>query len=143
MVNVHVERTINALPDNVFDWLADPANLTTAPLLFRARYLDEFPGPGVGAVRAAIGAGIWVHEKITAYDRPNSYSYLIVQSLPAFGHDGGMMRFVPTGTGTHVSWDSAYHHPTRWGGGITDAITAPLLRWNFQAVLDACAKQLE
>lgn len=36
MAHVHVERTIAAPPDQVFVWLADPANLTTAPLLLQA-----------------------------------------------------------------------------------------------------------
>ena len=35
MVQIHVERTISAPPDQVFAWLADPANLTTAPLLLQ------------------------------------------------------------------------------------------------------------
>jgi hypothetical protein len=36
MIKLHVERTIAASPERVFDWLADPVNLTAAPLALRA-----------------------------------------------------------------------------------------------------------
>jgi carbon monoxide dehydrogenase subunit G len=36
VVHIQVERTIAAPPDQVFDWLADPANLRSAPLVLRA-----------------------------------------------------------------------------------------------------------
>ncbi len=38
MVQLHVERTIAAPPDRVFVWLADPANLAAAPLVFKAGF---------------------------------------------------------------------------------------------------------
>ena len=31
MVQIHVERTIAAAPEQVFGWLADPANFTADP----------------------------------------------------------------------------------------------------------------
>ena len=35
MVEIHVERTIAAPAEQVFDWLADPVNLAAAPLVLR------------------------------------------------------------------------------------------------------------
>ncbi|MGH3562630.1 MAG: SRPBCC family protein, partial [Mycobacterium sp.] len=89
MVELHVERTIAASPERVFDWLADPASLTAAPPVLRARWVKGPPGPGVGALRRVIGVGTWFREEITSYDRPRSYSYLIVRSFPPFNHEGG------------------------------------------------------
>jgi hypothetical protein len=48
MVELHVERTIDASPERTFDWLTDPANLTTAPLFLRAGWAKGFSGPQRG-----------------------------------------------------------------------------------------------
>ncbi|OBG29727.1 SRPBCC family protein [Mycobacterium sp. 852002-51057_SCH5723018] len=142
MVEIHVERTINAPEEQVFDWLADPVNLAAAPLALRGRYAKGSPGPGAGAVREVLGVGTWFREEITAYDRPRSYSYLIVRSFPPFNHDGGTLTFTASGGGTHVDWLSNYTHPARAGGRLLEAVTYPLLRSSFLAILDACAQRL-
>ena len=87
MVHLHVERTIAASPERVFDWLADPASLTAAPLVFKAVWAKGAK-PGAGALREVTGVGMWFREEITAYDAPHSYSYLIVRSFPAFDARG-------------------------------------------------------
>lgn len=143
MVNLHVERTIAASPDRVFDWLADPANLTAAALAFKAGFAKSSSPPGVGAVREVTGLGIWFREEITAYDVPRSYSYRIVRSFPAFDHEGGTMTFSPAGEGTHVDWVSTYTHPARAGGKAMEAVSSRLLRWSFNAILAGCAEALE
>ena len=86
---------------------------------------------------------MWFREKITAYDAPKSYSYLIVRSLPAFNHDGGTLTFTPAGDGTHIDWVTSYTHPARWGGKAMEAISSRLLRSSFLSILAACAKALE
>ena len=86
MVELHVERTIAASPERVFDWLADPASLRAAPLVLEAGWAEGSSGPAAGALREVIGVGTWFREEITAYDRPRSYSYLIVRSMPPFNH---------------------------------------------------------
>ena len=56
------ERTIEASQERVFDWLADPANLTAAPLVLRAGFArarrdpawvpcGRSPGPACGSAR--------------------------------------------------------------------------------------------
>jgi hypothetical protein len=143
MVKLHVERTIAAAPERVFDWLADPANLTAAPLALRAGFAKGTSGPGVGALREVTGLGMWFREEITAYDAPQSYSYRIVRSFPAFDHEGGTLTCRPSGDGTHVDWVSTYTHPARAGGKAMEAVSSRLLRSSFLAILAACAKALE
>jgi uncharacterized protein YndB with AHSA1/START domain len=143
MVELHVERTIAASAEQVFDWLADPAALCTAPLVLKAAWVEGRPGPRAGAVRQVIGAGTWFREEITAYDRPHSYSYLILRSVPPFNHNGGRLTFTPSGTGTHVDWVSDYTHPGYAGGRLLEAVTRRLLRSSFLAILAACATALE
>jgi uncharacterized protein YndB with AHSA1/START domain len=143
MVEIHLERTIAAPVDQVFDWLADPANLAAAPLVLKAGYAKDSSGPGAGAVREVVGLGTWFREEITAYDRPHSYSYLIVRSFPPFNHEGGTLTFTASGDGTHVDWLSHYTHPARAGGKVMEAISYRLLRSSFLAILNGCAEALE
>jgi uncharacterized protein YndB with AHSA1/START domain len=143
MVEIHLQRTIDAPVEQVFDWLADPPNLAAAPLALRGRYAKDSPGPGAGAVREVTAVGTWFREEITAYDRPRSYSYLIVRSFPPFNHEGGTLTFTASGGGTRVDWLSNYTHPAWAGGKLLEAVTYPLLRSSFRSILDACARALE
>jgi uncharacterized protein YndB with AHSA1/START domain len=143
MVEIHLQRTIDAPVEQVFDWLADPPNLAAAPLALRSRYAKDSPGRGAGAVREVIAVGTWFREEITAYDRPHSYSYLIVRSFPPFNHEGGTLTFTASGDSTRVDWLSNYTHPARAGGKLLEAVTYPLLRSSFRSILDACARALE
>jgi uncharacterized protein YndB with AHSA1/START domain len=143
VARLHVERTIAAPPEKVFDWLADPAGLTAAPLVLSARYTEPAPALRAGAVREVKGAGMWFREEYTAVDAPRSYSYLILKSFPAFNHEGGTLTFTPTADGTHVDWVTAYTHPAWTGGKAFEAVSSRLLRWSFLAVLAGCAKALE
>ncbi|HZU49367.1 MAG TPA: SRPBCC family protein [Mycobacterium sp.] len=143
MVEIHVERTIAASPERVFDWLADPRSLAAAPAVLKAGWAQGVSEPAVGALREVRGVGTWFREEITAFDRPHSYSYLIVGSFPPFNHEGGTLTFTPSGEGTHVDWRSNYTHPARAGGALLEAITRRLLRSSFLAILAGCAKALE
>ena len=143
MVQLHVERTIAASPERVFDWLADPANLTASPLVLKAGWAKGSSGPDVGALREVTGVGVWFREEITAYDAPRSYSYHIVRSFPASDHEGGTLTFTPSGEGTHVDWVTTYTIPARAGGKVMEAVSSRLLRSSFLAILAGCAKALE
>lgn len=143
MVELQVERTIAAPPEQVFDWLADPAALTAAPLVLRARWVKGKSGPGEGALRQVAGVGTWFREEITHYDPPRSYSYLILRSVPAFNHQGGTLTFTRTAGGTHVDWLTRYTHPAYAGGKLFEPISYRLLRSSFSKVLAGCAKALE
>jgi Polyketide cyclase / dehydrase and lipid transport len=137
MVEFHVDRTIAASPERVFDWLADPANLTAAPVILTVRWVQ------VGALREPIGLGGWFREQITAHDRPRAYSYRVVRSIPPLNHEGATLTFTPSADGTHVDWQTSYTHPAYAGGKLMEAVSRRLLRWSFLAVLAGCAKALE
>ncbi len=143
MVEIHVEKTIGAPPEQVFAWLADPVNLKAAPLIVTSDWARDSPPPGLGAIRTGFAIGLWFREELVAYDPPHSYTYLIVASVPAFDHKGGTLTFTPKGDGTHVDWVSTYSHPARGGGKAMELVTSKLLPWNFAAILDGCAKVLE
>jgi Polyketide cyclase / dehydrase and lipid transport len=123
--------------------MADPTNLTTAPLILKAGWADPSNKPGVGALREATAVGMWLREEITAYDPPHSYSYRILRSIPVFDHEGGTLTFDPADDGTRVSWVTTYTHPVRSGGKALEAVTSRLFPWNFRVVLDHCASALE
>jgi uncharacterized protein YndB with AHSA1/START domain len=143
MVEIHLERMIDAPAEQVFDWLADPVNLATAPLALRGRWAKGSSGPRAGAVREVLAVGTWFREEITAYDRPRSYSYVIVRAFPPFNHEGGTLTFTASDDGTGVDWLSDYTHPALAGGKVLEAVSYRLLRSSFRAILDACAKALE
>lgn len=147
MVEIHLERTIAAPVEQVFDWLADPASLKAAPLVLKSGWAKNSPSPdktsAIRPVREVTALGPWFREEITAYDRPHSYSYLILRSFPPMEHEGGTLTFTPAGDGTHVDWLTNYTHPARAGGKVLELITKPVLRSSFTAILNACAKALE
>ena len=144
MVEIHVQRTIAAPAEQVFDWLADPVNLAAAPLVLKAGYAKGSSVPRAGATREVIAVGTWFREEITAYDRPRSYSYLIIRSVPPFIHDGGTLTFTESRSGategTDVDWLTHYTHPVWAGGKLLEAVSYRLLRSSFVAILDHCAK---
>lgn len=143
VVEIHVERTIAAPPETVFDWLANPAHLTAAPLILRAGYMEGSSSPGAGAVRDALCVGMWLREQYTAYNAPRSYSYQILSAVPPMNHDGGTLMFTPTADGTRVEWETAFTHPIWAGGKALELITGPLVRSGFESILAGCAKALE
>jgi uncharacterized protein YndB with AHSA1/START domain len=143
MVELHVERTIAASPERVFEWLADPANLAAAPATLRAGWAKGDSKPGTGARREVLAVGAWFREEITAYDPPRSYSYLILRSFPPLNHEGGTLTFTPSGDGTRVEWLTNYTHPVQAGGKLMEALSRRVLRSSFLAILAACAKALE
>ena len=143
MVEIHLQQTIAAPVEKVFDWMTDPANLAAAPLVFNAGWAKGSPAPAAGAVREVAGIGAWFREEITAYHRPHSYSYLIVRSCPSFKHEGGTLTFTASGNGTHVDWLTNYTHPIWAGGKLLEAVTRRLLRSSFLSLFTACAKALE
>jgi hypothetical protein len=143
MVEFQVDRTIAASPERVFDWLADAANLTAAPVILKVRWVKGSSGPRKGALREPFGLGGWFREEITAYDRPRAYSYLVVRSIPPFKHEGGTLTFTPSAKGVNVEWLTSYTHPAYAGGKLMEAVSRPLLRWSFLTVLARCAKALE
>src|SRR5258705_12603570 len=105
MVEFQVDRTIAASPERVFDWLADPANLTAAPVILKVRWVK------VGALREAIGLGGRIREHITAHQQARCYSYRVLRSSPPFDHEASKLTFNPSTVRPHVDWQTTYTHP--------------------------------
>ena len=143
VVEFRVQRTIAAPQEQVFDWLADPANLKAATLILRVTYAKGSPPLGVGAIRNVIAAGMWLREKYTTFDAPLSYSYRIVRAVPPINHEGGSLTLTADGGGTHVDWVTEYTHPAWVGGKALEAVTCPLIRKGFVEILEGCATALE
>ena len=142
MTEIHVQRTIEASPELVFDWLLDPANLTVSPWFRKAAWMDS-SGLRVGATRELKGLGFWVHEQITACDAPRSCSYRVVDGFPPV-NQSGTLTCTASSRGTHVDWASAYTIPARGGGKVLEILSAPLMRsFAFRAILNGCARALE
>jgi hypothetical protein len=83
-----LERAIEASPERVFDWLADPANLTGAPLALKAGFAKGSSGPGVGALREVTGAGGKVMEAVTSRLLRWSFLAILAGCADALESDG-------------------------------------------------------
>ena len=72
MGQIHVERTIAASPERVFDWLLDPVNLTVSPLFRKAGWAKDSSGPDVGAVRELTGLASGLTNRSRPTTRPGA-----------------------------------------------------------------------
>jgi hypothetical protein len=137
MGTLTVERAIAAPPAEVFDWLADSRNYTRAPLVLREhRRRDGETAPyGVGAVRTVTALGAWFLERITAFDPPHEFRYLIVKSLPPIEHHGASVRITPITGGSHVLWTTSYDVPLASGGRVLDAVFGRVLTMTLRRIM--------
>lgn len=74
-----VERVVHAPADEVFDWLADAGNYPSSRVVLRARLVTAGAGApyGPGAVRALLWFMGWFRERITSYERPHRFGYVV------------------------------------------------------------------
>jgi uncharacterized protein YndB with AHSA1/START domain len=144
MKSVHVNRTIPAPAEEVFDLLADHANYDRFRGINDSRLLREGdPAPnGVGALREIKVRPLTFEEEITAYERPTRFDYLIVKLNVPFHHDGGSITLSPDGDGTHVDWRSTFSVPTPLIGGPEELIWQPVLARGFRRVLEDVERML-
>jgi uncharacterized protein YndB with AHSA1/START domain len=147
METITVRRRIDADPARVFHWCADTANYERSWWVLR----DTLAVPGAGA-RFGVGAvrvHTWLigrfHERITAYDAPRSFDYVVDKSLPPSRHDGGSMTFEPDGQATVVTWSTRVllALPPTLAGPATRIFVKPLLTLVFSRILAACARDCE
>ncbi|MCM6791736.1 SRPBCC family protein [Nocardia sp. CDC159] len=139
METIVVERTIAAPPEEVFDWCAITTNYERTVWVLR----DKLTRPGEGAAYGvgAIRLHTWLigrfHERITRYDPPHSFDYIVDRSFPSIPHTGATMTFTPTPGGTRVVWASTVDV-----GPIVGRIARTVVGHVFGRILDACAKDL-
>lgn len=145
METVEVRRVIAAPISAVFDWLSDAHNYTAAPFFLSAKLIRPGDGTafGPGAVRRLTFPGGLVREEITEFDRPFSFRYRVVKSVPPVRHDGGAVLLSEKGIGTEVRWTStAELRLPVFAAAITRMVFPALFGRAFAQVLDAAEREL-
>ncbi|MGF1424890.1 SRPBCC family protein [Kitasatospora sp. LaBMicrA B282] len=139
METVTVERVIAAPIAEVFDWCATSTNYTRSPFVLRAR-LDR-PGAeapyGVGAVRVHTWLIGWFCERISAYNAPHGFDYVVDRSFPPARHEGGRMTFTEVAGSTRVRWTTSFELPGPLGGAIARRVGRPVIAHVFGRILAA------
>lgn len=112
MFRIRVERLIGKDIDTVFDVLSNHGNYRQFAGIERSVLLE--PGRteenGEGALRCLGSGPVEFHERITRFERPTRFDYLIERSRPLpFKHEKGTLVFVPEGESTRVVWTSEGH----------------------------------
>lgn len=140
MRSIRVQRVLAVDPQRAFELLSDHAGLDRFPGIRAARLLSpgEAEPNGVGAVRRVEpGGGAWFEEEITQFERPRTYGYRIVRSVPPVRHEGGWLELVPVAQGVSVTWTSSLEVAVPVVGPLLTAVLARLMSRSFGAALDA------
>lgn len=135
---ITVSKTIAAPADVVFDWLADPTNLTANPGVFSVKVTK--PGAterfGVDAEREIVAGGLWFHERISEFERPARIAYQVVSSRPPLPHRGGRIELRETDGGTMVRWTLDFGFGTPVIGPVLNVIGGAVMSTAFHLILN-------
>jgi uncharacterized protein YndB with AHSA1/START domain len=144
MRTVHVNRTIPAPAEDVFDLLTDHAHYDRFRGIRGSELVREGdPAPnGVGALRRIKVPPLSFDEEITAYERPSRLDYVIVKLNVPFEHQGGSITLTSEDGATHVDWRSSFTVPTPVVGGLEELIWRPVLTRGFRRVLEDVERML-
>ncbi|KYF68111.1 hypothetical protein BE11_15920 [Sorangium cellulosum] len=133
MEEVRVNVYIHAPVERVFDAVADHESFLRSGSSTHTKVIR--PGlterNGLGALREVrAGKRIRYVEEITAFERPSSFEYQILESTQPLRHHGSRLRFTPRGDGTEVDWTSRFEIPLP----LVGRVLGPLSRQIFIAV---------
>ncbi|SHW57979.1 Polyketide cyclase / dehydrase and lipid transport [Mycobacteroides abscessus subsp. abscessus] len=97
METIEVRRSIAAPIADVFDWISNAGNYTDSPLFLAAKLIRSGSAAayGAGAIRRFTFPFAVVHEEITRFDPPYSFSYRVVKCMPPVRHEGGAVVLTP------------------------------------------------
>lgn len=140
METVTVRRVIAAPIADVFEWCAVSSNYTRTPFVLRARLARPGEGApyGVGAIRLHTWLIGWFRERITAYNPPYDFDYVVDRSFPPARHELGRMTFTEVAEGTLVVWTTTSEvRLPFFGAAITRVLVKPLISHVFGSILDA------
>ncbi|AGM28817.1 SRPBCC family protein [Mycobacteroides abscessus] len=146
METIEVRRSIAAPIADVFDWISNAGNYTDSPLFLAAKLIRSGSAAayGVGAIRRFTFPFAVVHEEITRFDPPYSFSYRVIKCVPPVRHEGGAVVLTPTAHGTDLMWSSSAElRLPVFAVQITRAILPRLFGRAFSQVLDAAQSALE
>ncbi len=142
---VHVVVPICAPIERVFDAISDHETFlhsgeTTARLL-REGAVDR---NGLGCVREVrAGRRVRYVEEITAWDRPSSFSYTILETSLPLRHLGSRLAFASNDRGTDVVWTANFEMPVLVVGRLLRAWLDRQLTRAFKEMRLAAKARLE
>ncbi|MFD9889574.1 SRPBCC family protein [Amycolatopsis sp. NPDC059027] len=144
METVTARRVIAAPIDEVFEWCATTTNYTRSPLVVRARLARHGQGApyGVGAIRLHTWLIGWFRERITDYQPPREFTYVVERSFPPSRHELGRMTFTEVPEGTQVVWTTRVGLPVPFGDALVRGIARPVVSRVFGRILDTAAAAL-
>ncbi|MFE3544402.1 SRPBCC family protein [Nocardia sp. NPDC059177] len=145
METVVVERVIAAPIEQVFDWCAVTTNYERSFWVLRNRLTT--PGQDAPYGLDAIRTHTWLvghfRERVTRYDAPHSFDYVVDRSFPPARHEGGTMTFTTVPGGTRVVWTTTSEMKIPLiAGPLTRLLAKPLIGLVFGQILDHCATEL-
>lgn len=137
MYTIHLERTLRAPAERVFDVLADHAGYARFPWVRSAKVVQPgAPEPnGKGAIREIEIGPAWFQEEITAFERPSRLDYHILQSRPPIDHELGRLTFTPIAGGVRVTWTSTFRVRLPLVGRLLGALGARVMTNLFDDAL--------
>ncbi|MFE6920407.1 SRPBCC family protein [Nocardia sp. NPDC057663] len=145
METVVVERVVAAPIEQVFDWCATTTNYERSFWVLRNRLAHPGRGApyGVGAIRRHIWLIGRFEERVTRYDAPHAFDYVVDRSFPPSRHEGGTMTFTAVPGGTEVVWTTTMEVQVPLvAGPVTRRLAAPVVAKVFGQILDICAAEL-
>jgi uncharacterized protein YndB with AHSA1/START domain len=140
-----LERVVPAPAEDVFAWLADASNYPRSRVVFwlRLRRPGEDAPYGTGAVRVLVWVMGWFRERITAYQPPHYFDYLVERSFPPSRHEGGRVSCTPSPAGTTVVWTTTARLAVPFIGDLVTRVVAKrVILWAFGRVLDTATREL-
>ncbi|XXX77227.1 SRPBCC family protein [Sorangium sp. So ce134] len=146
MEEVHVNVYIHAPVERVFDAVADHESFLRSADGTHTKVIR--PGlterNGLGALREVrAGKRIRYVEEITAFERPASFDYQILESTQPLRHHGSRLRFTARGDGTEVDWTSRFEIPVPLVGNPLGSLARRLFIAVFTDLLLAEKARLE
>jgi hypothetical protein len=146
MFTVREERDIDAPIEAVFDWLTTSNNYATAPRMFSGRLIraGREGGESLGAIRTFRSSIIWWwREEIIAYERPRTFGYQVLRSIPpVYQHHGATIDLTDSGGLTHVTWVTTSSMPVPVIGPALERSALPVGRMYVRSILDAAISDL-
>ena len=144
MKTLTVTRVIPAPIEKFFDLLTDHANYKSFKGVKDSRLLQEGKPDknGLGAMRRIEAPEIWFEERITVFDRPRRFDYLIVKCSLPLEHENGSLRFETIGGGTLVTWTTTFRVKVPLLGGLLTLLGGLRLRGAFSSMLEQAEQRL-
>ena len=146
-LEVRVNCYIHAPNQDVFALLADHGSYDRWPGIRRSKLLQTGSKTtnGTGALRAIhTDVGMWFEERITAFDAPHSFAYLIERTNGQVKHHGGRVQLHERGAGTEVDWVSRFDVAVPLIGRVVGKhLLQPLVTAGFMAMLIAVKDAVE